>query len=77
MNLTCKKTAATPEMIRHAFHLAQSFGPRGYLIHTAAELLPTLKKALAADTVSVIACPVDYAENTKLTEKLGHLTGPL
>jgi hypothetical protein len=24
----------------------------------------------------VIACPVDYSENTKLTDKLGHLTLP-
>ena len=30
----------------------------------------TLRRALAEDTVSVIACPVDYSENTKLTEKL-------
>jgi acetolactate synthase-1/2/3 large subunit len=39
--------------------------------------LPTLKKALADDTVSVIACPVDYSENMKLTEKLGQLTEPI
>jgi acetolactate synthase-1/2/3 large subunit len=55
---------------------AESFGARGYFIRSAAELLPTLKKALAEDTVSVIACPVDYSENTKLTDKLGHLTEP-
>jgi acetolactate synthase-1/2/3 large subunit len=55
---------------------AESFGARGYFIRAAAELLPTLKKALAEDTVSVIACPVDYSENTKLTDKLGHLTKP-
>jgi acetolactate synthase-1/2/3 large subunit len=53
---------------------AESYGARGYFIRAAAELLPTLKKALAEDTVSVIACPVDYSENTKLTDKLGHLT---
>ena len=41
------------------------------------DLLPALKQALADDTVSVIACPVDYSENTKLTEKLGHLRPPL
>ena len=43
---------------------AESFGARGYLIQAADELLPTLKAALADDTVSVIACPVDYSENT-------------
>ncbi len=29
------------------------------------------------ETVSIIACPVDYAENTILTDKLGELTEPL
>jgi acetolactate synthase I/II/III large subunit len=26
--------------------------------------------------VSVIACPVDYAENLRLTDALGELSGP-
>ncbi len=55
---------------------AESFGARGYLVHSAAELLPTLTHALAADTVSVIACPVDYSENLRLTDALGELSGP-
>ena len=37
-------------------------------------LLPTLKLALNDNAVSVIVCPVDYSENIKLTDKLGHLT---
>jgi acetolactate synthase-1/2/3 large subunit len=61
-----------PDFVKYA----ESFGAKGYFIRAAAELLPTLKKALAADTVSVIACPVDYSENTKLTEKLEHLDEP-
>jgi acetolactate synthase-1/2/3 large subunit len=61
-----------PDFVKYA----ESFGAKGYLIQAAAELLPTLKKALADDTVSVIACPVDYSENTKLTEKLEHLIEP-
>jgi acetolactate synthase-1/2/3 large subunit len=61
-----------PDFVKYA----ESFGAKGYLIQAAAELLPTLKKALTNDTVSVIACPVDYSENTKLTEKLEHLTSP-
>ncbi|HWF53025.1 MAG TPA: acetolactate synthase large subunit [Solirubrobacteraceae bacterium] len=52
---------------------AESFGARGYRIGSAAELLPTLTEALAADTVSVIACPVDYAANLQLTNALGEL----
>lgn len=35
-----------------------------------------LAEALAADTVSVIACPVDYSENLRLTDALGELSGP-
>lgn len=61
-----------PDFVRYA----ESFGAKGYFIQAAGELLPTLKQALADDTVSVIACPVDYSENTKLTEKLAHLPEP-
>jgi acetolactate synthase-1/2/3 large subunit len=62
-----------PDFVKYA----ESFGAKGYLIQAADALLPTLTRALADDTVSVIACPVDYSENTKLTEKLGHLTPPI
>ncbi len=55
---------------------AGSFGARGYRINSADDLLPTLTEALAADTVSVITCPVDYSENLRLTGTLGELTGP-
>jgi acetolactate synthase I/II/III large subunit len=55
---------------------AESFGARGYRITAASDLLPTLREALAADTVSVIACPVDYSENVRLTDSLGELTYP-
>jgi acetolactate synthase-1/2/3 large subunit len=50
---------------------AESFGATGYRISAAEELLPTLRTALAADTVSVIACPVDYSANLKLISSLG------
>jgi acetolactate synthase I/II/III large subunit len=56
---------------------AESFGGKGYLIKRAGELLPTLKRALADNLVSVIACPVDYAQNQVLTDKLGELTEPM
>jgi acetolactate synthase I/II/III large subunit len=52
---------------------AESFGARGYRIEAADELLPTLERALADDTVSVIACPVDYSANLQLTDALGEL----
>jgi acetolactate synthase I/II/III large subunit len=57
--------------------LAESFGAKGYRIASAGELAPTLEKALADDAVSIIACPVDYAENARLIERLGALTEPI
>lgn len=56
---------------------AESFGAKGYRIESADELLPTIKKAIADDTVVIIDCPVDYSENMKLTEKLGNLVCPI
>lgn len=52
---------------------AESFGAVGYRISSADELLPTLRAALASDTVSVIACPVDYTANLELIASLGDL----
>lgn len=52
---------------------AESFGATGYRISAADELLPTLRRALADDTVSVIACPVDYSANSALIASLGEL----
>jgi acetolactate synthase-1/2/3 large subunit len=56
---------------------AESFGATGYRISAADELLPVLRTALAADTVSVIACPVDYSANLELIESLGDLDDSL
>lgn len=56
---------------------AESFGAKGYRLQGADELLPVLRSALEDDTVSVIACPVDYTENDKLTDHLGQLTQPI
>jgi acetolactate synthase I/II/III large subunit len=55
---------------------AESFGARGYRVQAAEDLLPMLTEAMEADTVSVIACPVDYSENLRLTSALGELSGP-
>jgi acetolactate synthase-1/2/3 large subunit len=52
---------------------AESFGARGYRIESPEQLLPVLEQALADDTVSVIACSVDYSANLQLTEALGEL----
>ncbi|MBV8575704.1 MAG: acetolactate synthase large subunit, partial [Acetobacteraceae bacterium] len=62
-----------PDFVRYA----ESFGAKGYRIKAASELLPVLRGALRDDGVSIIACPVDYSENMKLTSRLGALTDPL
>ncbi len=62
-----------PDFVKYA----ESFGAKGYRISSAEELAPTLKQAIEDDTVVVIDCPVDYAENMKLTKKLGELVSPI
>ena len=62
-----------PDLVAYA----QSFGAKGYRVEAASELMPILAQAIADDTVVVIDCPVDYAENMKLTEKLGSLVCPI
>lgn len=61
-----------PDFVRYA----ESFGAKGYRVQEAADLAPLLRQAIADDTVVVIDCPVDYAENLKLTERLGGLVCP-
>jgi acetolactate synthase-1/2/3 large subunit len=54
--------------------LAESMGLKGYRIESAADLIPTLKTALAQDVPAVIDCPVDYGENLRFTRKAGDLS---
>jgi acetolactate synthase-1/2/3 large subunit len=51
--------------------LAESFGCRGYKVTAAQELVPILQEAFRQRVPAVVACPVDYGENLRLTEKLG------
>ena len=62
-------TFGNPDFVAYA----RSFGAAGYEITSPEELLPTLRAALAEDTVSVIACPVDYTANGELIRSLGAL----
>jgi acetolactate synthase-1/2/3 large subunit len=52
---------------------AESMGLKGYRVNSAAELVPTLKQALAQDVPAVIDCPVDYRENIRFSQKAGDL----
>jgi acetolactate synthase-1/2/3 large subunit len=62
-------TFGNPDFVAYA----ESFGAAGHQIEAAEDLLPVLRHALAQDTVSVIACPVDYSANLQLTDALGEL----
>ncbi len=62
-----------PDFVKYA----ESFGAKGYRVQSAADLLPTLKRAMQEDTVVIIDCPVDYAENMKLTASLKAMHSPL
>jgi acetolactate synthase I/II/III large subunit len=62
-----------PDVVKYA----ESFGARGYRISSADQLQPTLRTALEQDGVSIIACPVDYSENLRLTDALGQLDDTL
>ena len=53
---------------------ARSFGLPGFRVERAGDFLPTLQHAMTLPEPSVIEVPVDYGENLRLTEKLGHLT---
>ena len=62
-----------PDFVKYA----ESFGAKGYRVERAADLAPILSQALADDTVAIVDCPVDYAENMKLTRKLEKLISPV
>ena len=62
-----------PDFVKYA----ESFGAKGYRVEKTADLVPTLRRALADDTVAVVDCPVDYRENMKLTQRLETLVSPV
>ena len=63
-------TFGNPDLVAYA----ESFGIAGYRPDSAADLYPTLMRALDVDGVSLVDVPIDYAENARLTERLGTLT---
>ncbi len=54
---------------------ARSFGIAGFRPSSAADLLPTLRRALDVDGPTLVEVPIDYRENLRLTEHLGALSG--
>lgn len=55
-----------PDFVRYA----ESFGAAGYRVTEPGELRPILQQALQRDVPAVIDCPVDAAENLRLTQRL-------
>jgi acetolactate synthase-1/2/3 large subunit len=53
---------------------AKSFGCWGKTITAASQLKPALKEAFKQKGPAIIAVPVDYSENRKLTKRLGELS---
>jgi len=64
---------SNPDFVKYA----ESFGAKGYRVESAEQLAPTLRRAIADNTVVVVDVAVDYSENMKLTEKLGKLVCPI
>jgi acetolactate synthase-1/2/3 large subunit len=62
-----------PDFVKYA----ESFGAKGYRVESTEDLIPTLEKAFADNTVVIVDVAVDYSENMKLTEKLGKLVCPI
>ncbi len=55
-----------PDLVEYA----RSFGAAGYRVTEPGGLGPILRDAFAHEGPAVIECPVDYAENLRLTERL-------
>jgi acetolactate synthase-1/2/3 large subunit len=53
---------------------AESFGMAAFRPASAADLYPTLMRALEQDGPSLVEVPIDYRENLRLTERLGALS---
>ena len=50
--------------------LAEAFGMAGFVAKSAADVAPMLEKAFNAGRPALVAVPIDYAENMKLTASL-------
>lgn len=57
--------------------LADSFGWQGHRVSKSADLKDTLEKAFQSREPSLVVVPIDYAENAKLTKRLGNIACPI
>ena len=49
----------------------------GKEVTSAEGIMPALEEAFDQDGPALLAVPVDYAENRKLTERLGNIVMPI
>ncbi|HRX87224.1 MAG TPA: acetolactate synthase large subunit [Phycisphaerae bacterium] len=57
--------------------LAESFGCRGLRVQRSRDLAGALEEAFASDCPCLVVVPIDYRENPRLTERLGHIVCPI
>ena len=57
--------------------LAESFGWHGVRVEDSRELRVVLEESFETEGPSLIAVPIDYRENPKLTERLGDIACPI
>ena len=57
--------------------LARAFGAWGRRVKSADEVAPALAEAFRQPGPALVAVPVDYGENLKLTKRLGNLAVPI
>lgn len=65
----CFVDFTNPDFVR----FAESMHCKGYRVEKAEDLLPTLEEAFSQECPVIIDCPVDYGENTKLTQRLRNI----
>lgn len=57
--------------------LAESFGWNGYRCNNSADLQAVLEESFETPGPSLVVIPIDYAENTLLTKRMGELTASI
>ena len=66
-------TFGNPDFVQ----LAEAFGWHGFICDRSEDLADTLEASFQTDGPSLVAVPIDYRENAKLTQQLGSITLPL
>ncbi|WP_455124571.1 acetolactate synthase large subunit [Ruminococcus sp.] len=63
---SCFTDFTNPDFVK----FAESMGAKGYRIQSAEEIIPVLEDAFSQNVPCIIDCPIDYSENTHLSERL-------